>query len=228
MLLSLLISLITAAPPSAPRLKAVPPVERVTDKLYRVGKALVDMEARTVSCRGAVNMDNGAIEYLAVASGGKLHESLFRLDVRPLHLQIGLMLLGCESKQSLKSQGDPAAPEGTQVQIKIRWSDISGRKLEMAAEKWILVMPGHHSMKDNPWVFTGSRILKSGFEADTSRSIAAVWHDPAALIDNASASGADNSCFVNSSIVPKRGTSVEFIISAPASSSPRTKEPTKS
>ncbi len=228
MLFCLLVSLLTAPPLSAQARKSIPPIERVTDNLYRIGKVLVDTEARTVSCRGVVNMDSGAIEYLAVGSGGKLHESLLRLDVRPIHLQIGLMLLGLEPKQRLKSQGDPLTPQGTRVQIKVRWIDLSGRREESAAEKWIVVMPGERFMGEIPWVFTGSRILKSGFEADTSRSIAAVWHDPAAIIDNALKSGADNSCFVNSHVVPKRGTTVEFIISCPDNPSPRHKEPTKS
>src|SRR5581483_7044370 len=42
----------------------LPPAERITDTLYRVGKAMVDTAERTVTCRGEINMDNGPIEYL--------------------------------------------------------------------------------------------------------------------------------------------------------------------
>ncbi len=228
MALFLTLLYLTLPPRTHPSQKAIPTLERVTENVYRIGKVLVDTNARTVSCRGVVNMDSGAIEYLAVAPGGKLHESLFRLDIQPMHLQIGLLLLGLEPKQNLKSQGDPAKPLGAPVIINIRWLDIHGKKQELPAEQCIIVMPGAYPVQQNPFVFTGSRILKSGFEADISRSIAAVWHDPAALVDNASASGADNSCFVNKRIVPRRGTQIEFIISSPAAPASGNKEQTKS
>src|SRR5262249_42273320 len=75
--------------------------ERITDNLYRIGKVIVDLKARTVSCEGKVNMQRGLVEYFAVASHGKLHESVLELDVQPLHLQVGLLLLGLEPQGGL-------------------------------------------------------------------------------------------------------------------------------
>ena len=92
--------------------QAPPQVERITDNVYRIGAATVDIQARTVTCKGVINMDDGAIEYLAVAPGGKTHESLLRIDVRPLHLQVALMMLDLEPKNVLKFQGDPTTPQG--------------------------------------------------------------------------------------------------------------------
>src|SRR5207253_204122 len=112
-----------------------PPVERLTDNLYRVGKVLIDTKARTVVCRGTVNMDAGPIEYLAVAPNGKTHESLLLLEVRPLHLQVALLLLGLEPKNILKRQGDKTAPQGDPVELWIRRRD--GDKEEVRAETWI-------------------------------------------------------------------------------------------
>ena len=77
-----------------------------------MGKALVDTRARTVTCPGRINMDEGAIEYLAVAPRGKTHESLLLIDARPLHLQLALLLLGLEPKNVLERQGDKATPQG--------------------------------------------------------------------------------------------------------------------
>jgi hypothetical protein len=191
-----------------------PPVEKITDHIYRVGAALVNTQARTVTCRGEINMDNGAIEYLAVAPRGKLHESLLRLDVRPLHLQVALLLLDLEPKNVLKEQGDRATPQGDPVELFVRWRDKKGAQQEVRAEALISEMPGNKSMPEHRWVFTGSRVVKAGFEADISRSLIAVWHDPAAILDNPLPGGAKNAYVVNEKRTPRRGTAIEFVLKA--------------
>jgi hypothetical protein len=159
-------------------------------------------------------MDSGPIEYLAVAPNGKLHESLLRVDARPLHLQVALLLLGLEPKNVLKRQGDRATPQGAPVEIRIRWRNAQGEPQEVRAEAWIVAMPGSKPMPDTAWVFTGSRILKEGFEADLEKSLVAVWHDPAAILDNPLPGGANNAYMVNAKRVPKRGTPVELVFRA--------------
>ena len=69
-------------------------------------------------------------------------------------------------------------------------------------------------MAHHPWVFTGSRILKEGFEADIAKSLVAIWHDPAAILDNPLEEGADNIYIVNAPRNPKRGTHIELILKA--------------
>ena len=100
----------------------------------------------------------------------------------------------------------------------------------MRAESLIVAMPKATVMPDHVWVFTGSRILKQGFEGDIAKSLVAIWHDPAALLDNPLASGANNFWAVNTKKVPKRGTPIEFVIKAvpkptaePASNVPKSK-----
>jgi hypothetical protein len=200
-------------------------VERITANVYRIGAVIVDTEARTVTCKGVINMDDGAIEYLAVAPHGKTHESLLRVDVRPLHLQVALLMLDLEPKNVLKFQGDPTTPQGAPVEIRVRWRDLKGAEQEARAEDLILEVPAKRTMPPNRWVFTGSRVLKEGFEADLAKSLVAVYHDPAAILDNPLPGGATNNYVVNTKRVPKRGTSVDFVLKAltptPPSSSAR-------
>lgn len=203
-LLVLLSLLPLAAPPS--------PVEKITDHVYRVGKAIVDTQAHTVTCRAEVNMDRGSIEYLAVAPGGKTHESLLQVFVRPLHLQVALLLLGLQPKNVLQRQGDRKTPQGSPVTLLVRWHDADGQPLEARAEEWVSELPGERRMARHAWVFTGSRIIKEGFEADLGKSLVAVWHDPAALLDNPLSGGGNNAYIVNTRRVPKRGTPVELVI----------------
>ena len=199
---------------SLPGTARTPQVERITDNVFRVGAAVVDTQARTVTCRGAVNMDLGAVEYLAVAPHGKTHESLLRINVRPLHLQVALLMLDLEPKNILKFQGDPTTPQGDPVEIRIRWRDGKGTERTVRAEEWLQETPARHSMPPNQWVFTGSRVLKEGFEADLSKSLVAVYHDPAAILDNPLPGGAANSYIVFAGRVPKHGTPVELIFHA--------------
>lgn len=191
-----------------------PPVERITDNVVRVGNVLVDTQERMVTCPGVVNMDSGPVEYLAVGPKGKLHESLLRLDIRPIHLQVALLLLDLEPRNVLRYQGDRRTPQGAPVELLVRWRDAAGKTQEHRAEDLLLEMPGQRPAPHGPWVFTGSRILKEGFEADLSHSLIAVWHDPAAILDNPRPAGASNAYVVHSRRTPKRGTKVELVIRA--------------
>ncbi len=191
-----------------------PVVERITDRVFRVGAVTVDTAAKTATCSGVINMDAGAVEYLAVAAGGKMHESLLRVEARPLHLQVALLLLGLEPKNVLQAQGEAKIPQGDPVEIRIRWRDANGDAQEVRAESLLVSGAKEVPMPDHAWVFTGSRILKEGFEGDIAKSLVAIWHDPAALLDNPLPTGANNVWSVNSKRTPKRGTPIEFIIKA--------------
>ena len=188
--------------------------EKITENTFRVGSSIIDTKARTVTCPGEINMTEGSIEYLAVAAGGKTHESLLRLRVRPLHLQVALLMLDLEPKNILKRQGDPATPQGDPVEIRIRWKDSAGQTQERPIEEMILETTSGKPMPKHPWVFTGSRILKEGFEADLSKSLIAVYHDPAAILDNPHPGAVSNSYLVNSKKTPRQGTRIELVIRA--------------
>ena len=191
-----------------------PQAEKITDHTYRIGSLIVDTKERTVLCPGVINLAEGAIEYFAVAPEGKTHESLLQLRTRPLHLQVALLMLGLEPKNVLKSQGDVATPQGDPVELRVRWKDKNGQTQERTAEEMIAELPNLKPMSAHPWLFTGSRILKEGFEADLSKSLIAVYHDPAAILDNPLPGAVNNSYVVNSKRTPKQGTRIELIFRA--------------
>lgn len=216
------------APQKTPSQKkpSPPVIEKITESVYRIGNVTIDTVARTATCSGEINMDRGAVEYLAVAPRGKVHESLLLLKVRPLHLQLALLLLDLEPKNVLEAQGDKKVPEGDPVTLWVRWHDKKESVREVRAEELLLRQPTSRSVKPQNWVFTGSRILKEGFEADIAKSLIAIWHDPAAILDNPAPEGSENSYVVNSDRVPKRGTRIELIVKAlPKMPSAQTKVP---
>ena len=198
----------------AARTERPPAIEQITEHTFRVGAALVDTWERTVTCPGEINMDEGAIEYLAVAPGGKTHESLLRIDVRPLHFQLALLMLDLEPKNVLTQQGDRNTPKGDPVELRIRWRDRGGDVQSARAEELVLDGVNAKPMASHEWVFTGSRILKQGFQADIEKSLVAVWHDPAAILDNPLPGGGNNAYSVNSRRAPRRGTRIDLIVRA--------------
>ncbi|CEK13469.1 YdjY domain-containing protein [Chthonomonas calidirosea] len=198
--------------PKASAAKAAP-IEKITDNLYRLGTLLIDMKAHTLTCPGEINMDSGDVEYLAVTPMGKTYESLLRLNVRPLYLQLGLLLLGLEPKNVLRYQGDPTSPQGDPVDILVRWADRNGIEHQVRAEDLLMEGSKGSPMPHHPWVFTGSRILPEGFEADLCGSLVAVWHDPAAILDNPMQE-IQNDWMVNPAKTPRRGTSIRVIFKA--------------
>ncbi len=191
-----------------------PQVERITDNVYRVGAVTVDTKARTITCPGVVNQDKGVVEYVAVAPKGKLHESVLRLDIRPLHLQVALLMLDLEPKNVLQFQGERKTPQGDKITLTVKWRDSKGVMQELPAESLMMTMPKERPLERGAWVFTGSRVLKQGFEADISRSLIAVYPDPAAIVDNPRPNASARTFFVNPRRCPKRNTKVELIFSA--------------
>lgn len=203
-----------------------PAIEQITEHTFRVGAALVDTRERIVTCPGEINMDEGAIEYLAVAPGGKTHESLLRIDVRPLHFQLALLMLDLEPKNVLTQQGDRNTPKGDPVELRIRWRDRGGEMQSVRAEELVLEGANAKPMAAHDWVFTGSRILKQGFQADLEKSLVAVWHDPAAILDNPLPGGGNNAYIVNARRTPRRGTKIDLIVrAAVAPAKPRPPSP---
>ncbi len=195
---------------------------KIGENRYRLGKLTIDLASRTATCSGAVNMDREAIEYFAVAPGGKLHESLLRLDVRPLHLQLGLILLGMEPKGGLEQQGDSRLPLGSPVSISVSWVRAL-RRVRAQAEQMIWDITRKQPMPRGAWVFSGSRIDADGFVADRELSLIASYRDPAAIINNALPTGSDDAAYkANLRVVPpvKTPVTVTFQAVPPPTSGP--------
>ena len=190
-----------------------PEAEKIGEDRYRVGKVTVDLKAKTASCAGKINMMRGPIEYLAVAPGGKVHESVLRLDVRPLHFQVGLILLGLEPKGGLTRQGDTHAPQGPPVRLSLSWQR-GGRTVKVPAEALVWNVQKKRPMEGSAWVFSGSAVGEQGFVADLELSLVATYRDPAAIINNGLPEGSDDTAYkVNERIVPPLNTVVTLTAS---------------
>lgn len=193
-----------------------PIIKTIGEGMFLLDNITINKPEGYVSVKGVVNMDEGLLEYLACGTTGKLHESLFMIDVNPYYFQISLLLIGLEpGDQPLKFQGAPGIPQGDPVEIWISWKENDKKMVLHRAEELIFNQAKQRPMKKTHWVFTGSQILDGRFMAQVEQSIAATFHDPFAIIDHPLPSGADDTLYVvNKKTVPARGTPVTFMVKA--------------
>ena len=198
-------------PPGRPAANSQPVLRYVAPGVFAIGACRIVKAEGKVEFPATVNMQEGALEYLLVGTGGKLHESLLRTEVEPLSLQIALLLAGMEgSLAPLKQQGEDRLPEGDAVAITVRWQRDGQEKMARLDE---LIRQGKELAPSLPWVFTGSVVRDGVFAAQVERSLIAVYHDPVALIDHRQRGGGDDRLWsVNSSIVPAVGTEMTVSI----------------
>lgn len=202
-----------AADPNASRGEAGPAmIEKVGEGRFRLGDITIDKHSRSINFPAQVNMDKGMLEYLLVHRKGKTHESLLNTLVEGYDLQVAFLLLGYEgSDKKLAHQGDPSSPQGDAIRIAIRQKGGA----ELPAEQWLInrFPDGDKDVGPIQWVYTGSLSWNGRFAAQETGSFAAIWHDPAALIDNASPGGESNRIwFVKEGTVPPVGTPVDVVV----------------
>lgn len=199
--------------------REVPPVEKTAPGMFKMGEIVINKKDRSVSFPALLNQKDGLLEYLIVNGRGKVHESLFRTNVEPYYLNLALLLLEFEgTDRPLQYQGDHAIPKGEALSITVSYEAKDNKKVAVSPEKWIVRRKYDDSSVQQDagefaWVYTGARIINGRFSAQTGGSIAAVYHDPDAMIDNASPGGeSDKIWFVKEGVVPPIGTSVTITI----------------
>ncbi|MCC6442978.1 MAG: hypothetical protein IT210_05905 [Armatimonadetes bacterium] len=166
-----------------PQMKAeMKSVWKIADGVYRIGKVRVDQNKGHLWIPAKAHMDSGLVEYLACGPEGKLHESVLKVEARPIHLQVGLLLLNLKPGRNLSFQGDPTIPTGSPVEIWAEWKTPSGKK-RIRAEEWLRNRVTRRAVPAVRWVFTGSRFIDNKFAAEGEQSLISVCHDPDAIID---------------------------------------------
>ena len=203
-------------PPIMERQQKSVPLKKVSPGVFRLGDIEINKNTKSIVLPALINMDRGLLEYVLVRTGGKTHESLFRTQVQPYDLQVAFLLLGFEGTDSpLHHQGAQEKPKGEPVVITITYTKANGKSATITPEEWIVHSRENKAInvKKLDWVFTGSTVANGHFLAQMDGSIIAIYHDPVALIDNASEGGGmHNSWFVKEGSVPPVGTPVTLTI----------------
>jgi hypothetical protein len=214
-----------ASPPPAPpaanapvvppeKRPAGPPIVPLGEGRFQIGSLIADREVGEVRVPGAIAIERGTLEYLICAPGGKLYESLLRADVDPYHLHLALLLIGLQPSNNLNYQGDPTAPEGDPVTIRVEWDEDGERRVHRA-EELVWELAHEKTMTPTHWVFTGSVFGRGMFAATVTKSLVAVYADPTAILNNPlSTRGNDTAYTAHEDALPPRGTQVEIVLAA--------------
>lgn len=193
----------------------LPVVQKIGPGLFAIGEVRLNKAAKSISFPAVVNMNKGMLEYILVRNGGKTHESLFRTTVDPLQVHYAMLLIGSEgTDQPLARQGDPETPKGNPVDIAVSYIK-DGRMTTYRPESWVVKKVDDKMVDAGPlqWVYTGSTFSNGRFLAQAEGSVIAIFHDPAALFDNASPGGeSDRVWFANDAAAPPVGTPVTLTI----------------
>ena len=190
-----------------------PVVKQLGPDLYQVGALRLDAKKRTIRCPGKVVMNQGGpLDLLACTPTGKAYESIFALSMRPMDLQVALLLLGLDPGRNPAYKYPEGSPDlrqkpGEEVLIYVEWqqpkpepkpeaAEQKGAKdapqappakeappMRVPAEQFLFNQKTKQPMKDAHWVFLGSRIVQGRFGADLEGSLIATYHDPLSILE---------------------------------------------
>jgi len=186
-----------------------PPIVMKDGNILKIGDLTINRKERFVSMKGEINMAAGIVEYLACSGEGKLHESVLKIYAQPYHIQIALLLLGLKpGNQPIGYQGDTAKPCGDPVKIMVSWQ-TDGKEKKVYAEDLVFNQITNKPMEKTIWVFTGSKIVDDNYMAQVEGSIISTFHDPFAIMDHRSDTGADDTLLIaNEKLLPLKGTKI--------------------
>jgi hypothetical protein len=187
-------------------------VTKIEAGVFQVGKVRLDKNKRTVTFPATVNMREGNIEYVIVQSTGKVHESLFKTEVEPYHLNVAMLLLGAKGGVVKTKTPEKNASEvaGDPIEVFVTWATNSS-KVVLRAEDLVTDVTTKSNASRGFWVYNGSRIIDGTFLAQRDGSIVSAIADPDALVNNPRR-GRDNddAWLVNTTNTPPVNTPVQI------------------
>ena len=173
-------------------------VTKIDDLTYEVGNITVHKQSRIIAFNALVNQVSGPIEYLLVNARGKTHESLFLSNIRPINLNVAFLLIGYQPSPELfqirtpdhRPTGKyPTVPEKVRSLARLRiaatWRS-AGEEVTVDVNDLIMNNETGAAMAPGPWLYTGSVITETGFRAEQTGDIAAVFSDPSAMVNHPS------------------------------------------
>ena len=194
--------------------------EEVIRKLRDLGVAL-DPQTRSLTMKGVVALQAGALEFACVAEGGKTHESLFALAVEPRALNAGLLALGLKAGtpgRFVPRTGKPIGPVGPTVYVYASWTD-QGKDVTHRLEDLIIDLKSQKPLTRCGFVFVGSRHQRNSvtgkrfFAADVTRDLISVWNSQNTILDLPTPEAAWDDMYVaNRERMPPKGTPVEVTV----------------
>lgn len=180
----------------------------------------IDWRKMHVELDGRVVLRQGLLELFACSPGTREHESIVRVNARPLHIFQALGLIGLEPGRPVTY--DPAADRllpaaGEALVIEVRYNTPQGPQTVNVWD-WMTDAKAERVLPRREWLFCGSRFFEGGtFGADLDGTVICVVDFDTALIGLAESHSADNAALwlaANAKRIPPQGTRCTLLIRA--------------
>src|SRR5256885_13490878 len=147
------------------------PVKEVQPGLFEIGRVRFSKAAGTVTIPAEVNMRNGPVEYFLVTTTGKTHESVFRTDAEPYHVQLAMLLLNAKGRGTNDFPQDKTKPPpGDPIDVEVIWKSGNDQK-RGRAEEFVFDVATRARMQNVKWIYNGSQMNDEGFAGQQTGSI---------------------------------------------------------
>jgi hypothetical protein len=194
----------------------LPQIEQLDDERYRIGKIIVDKEARSFTVPGKILVLKEPLEYLAVSIDGmKGYESLLELSTSAQDFNLACILVGLDDAKSVKPryQFDERKPEGQAVKITVSWQQ-DGKTVSVSGAN--AMTAGDDVFDDDSWIYIGSDMGNNGqqFMAEVGGTLIGFVHDPYSIIGhiNGGGIGAYGSITGNEEKLPPKGSAITLSV----------------
>ena len=166
----------------------LPEIKKVSEGIYEFGGIIIDRKSNAISISAVSNQVNGLVEYGIVHENGKIHESLFRTQIRPQIFHTSLLLLKFKPVENFFKNlwsDEPKLVDYSKhcFEILVSW-EINGTNYEKGIEKLSINQNRSAPIDKKSFIFTGSRMIEGTFLAESSGSILAIYADDNAIMNN--------------------------------------------
>tara|TARA_B100001093_G_scaffold214115_1_gene205373 strand:+ start:498 stop:1235 length:738 start_codon:yes stop_codon:yes gene_type:complete len=166
-----------------------PSIKKLTDGKFDFDGVTINQKLREIEFVAVSNQNYGLIEYGIVHETGKIHESLFRTEIRPQIIHASMLLLKHEPHQAFfedlqEGQFNENRYLLNAVEVFISWENNGTRIEKNLREFYFNQQRESIAEKSGVFLFTGSRMIEKTFMAEHTGSILAVYLDQDALYNS--------------------------------------------
>jgi hypothetical protein len=183
---------------------------------------LINRQTQTLEIPARVNLRRGILEYYAVSSNGKLHESVLEVKAEPSHVHLALLLAGYEPSEygpeDPKTYKRPLKKRGSLLRLYVKWTPEGVERPQwLPASVWLFDRSLNSAPSPALYVFEGSVFDRNIYIADIERSVVGLIEDASVVIGLAQERGnpyhGEALGFeVHTSVIPSKGTPVTLVI----------------
>ena len=140
-----------AKPPAQPSLPPPAGAKRLSPR-YPIW---LDAKEKAVIVDGQISLRQGMLEMFACIRNTKEHEAIVSADTKAYLVHAALLSLGAEAGHPVQFQPEFKPPEGTEIEVLVRYKDAKGQMQTVRAQEWVKDVRTTKAM-DYPFVFGGS------------------------------------------------------------------------